>query len=494
MKKVIAFLIVSFMFFIYVPTMVEADETSIQDEVFYRILVDRYNNLNVERDKQIDLNNPKAYHGGDLEGITDRLDTFEELGYTSIILSPIMANAPDGYHGYWIEDFYNVEQQFGDMESLQKLIDEAHEREIKVVLELVTKYVAKSHPIVTNPSKADWIDRDAQVNTAWGENVVALNQENEAVQDYLVNVAKYWKEETDVDGFQLHAADQASPSFLNLLSNEMKQSDENFYLLADVLEGKSDVTTLQENQHIDAVENHNAQQAMRDVFSKPGVSPENIYEETMEDDTIDMLFMDDQSMERFTQTLAENGRNPLTAWKLALTFLYSMPDVPVIYQGSHLPMYGSTLDEVQRMVEFNSGDKELTEFFNRISSLRQEFPALRRGNYEMVGTDGAMSVFKRTYDGQTMYIAINNDVKTRSVTITDVEEGKELRGYLSDQTFRANGNGEYRVGLDREMVEIFSVEEDTGLNWWFIGFIIGIFLLFIVGIVVLSRKQKKKEG
>ncbi len=489
MKNIIALMLVSFGLFACVPTFAQAEDKGIQEEVFYRILVDRYSNANAQIDKQIDLDNPMTYHGGDLEGITERLDTFEEVGYTAIVLSPIMENAPDGYHGYWIEDFYNVEEQYGDMESLKKLIDEAHQRDIKVVLELVTNYVAKSHPIVKDKSKQSWIEAN-DVDTAWGKNVIKLNQENEEVQDYLVDVAMYWMDETNIDGFQLHAADQSSQTFLNLLTSKIKEKDENFYLLADVLDTNSDVTSLQENDHIDAVDNHQAQQAMSSVFSKPGVSPEKIYEETMDVNALSMLFMDDESVERFTQTLAEKGRNPLTAWSLALTYLYSMPDVPVVYQGTELPMYGKMLEEVQRMVEFNSGGKEIKEFFNRISSLRNQFPALRRGSYELVGTDGAMILFKRIYNEETMYIAINNDVKTRSVTITDLEKGKELRGYLGDHTFRANDKGEYRIGLDRETAEVFSVKEDTGFNWWFIGFIVGVFLLFIIAVVVLSRKQK----
>src|SRR5699024_11599755 len=73
-----------------------------------------------------------------------RLDLLGSVSFTTILLSPIMENADRGYHGYWVEDFYSIEDQFGDEEALENLIESAHERDIKVVLELVTNYSAES--------------------------------------------------------------------------------------------------------------------------------------------------------------------------------------------------------------------------------------------------------------------------------------------------------------------------------------------------------------
>src|SRR5699024_1669644 len=123
----------------------------------------------------------------DIQGIIEKLNEYEELGYTAISLSPIMANAPDGYHGYWIENFYEIDEQFGDMDDLHTLIEEAHERDIKVILELVTNYVASSHPIVDDPEKADWLNGEMNVTADWSGNVEVLNQSNQEVQDFLID-------------------------------------------------------------------------------------------------------------------------------------------------------------------------------------------------------------------------------------------------------------------------------------------------------------------
>src|SRR5699024_693393 len=144
---------------------------------------------------QVRNDDPLAYHGGDLLGIIDKLDRIKELGFTAIIISPIQKNALDGYHGYWIEDFYEINHEFGTMDDLRQLIEEAHQRDLKVVMELVTNYVALSHPFVTDLNKQDWFTQN-QIKqtpaTAWLENVAVLDQDHQEVADYLIDVAKFW--------------------------------------------------------------------------------------------------------------------------------------------------------------------------------------------------------------------------------------------------------------------------------------------------------------
>src|SRR5690625_7271482 len=93
--------------------------------------------------------------------------------------------------------------------------------------------------------------------------------------------------------------------------------------------------------------------------------------------------IDKKKTAQYTNNTAENERNALTTWKLALTYMYTMPGTPVIYQGSELPMYGPGFPENQMLVQCNSPDPDLEEFFERISALRKEVPALRDGDSEV---------------------------------------------------------------------------------------------------------------
>lgn len=498
MKKLFIAMLALPLFF-HIPIEVDAAEkdTGIQEEVIYDILVDRFNNGDQNQSAQVRLDDPYAYHGGDLKGIEMKLDVIKELGFTAISLSPIMDNAPDGYHGYWIEDFYQVEEQFGSLEDFQRLVEEAHKRNLKVILEFVPNYVADSSPIANDPTKKDWLKQTSTSENVseyqWAKHVVPLNQDNEEVQDYLIDAAKFWVTETNIDGLKLHAADQASTAFLEKFMNDMLAINPDLYILANVVTD-TDVDKLLAIPQIQLVENQQRQQSLAETFAKVDEPVEQLFQTWEKSGTgIDLTYVDNKSIDRFTQVFADNGRNAVTTWQLALTYLYTTPGVPIIYQGSEIPMYGEGIAGSERMVDFNSGDADLKEFYERISSLRAEFPPLVYGDFELVGSSKGMSVFKRSYENETMYIAINNDSESRVVSITGIEEGKQLRGLLGDNIVRSNEADEFKIGLSRETAEVFTIETETGLNWLFIGPIIGVFLIFVLAVIYLSRKQKQRD-
>ncbi len=144
----------------------------ISDEVFYFMVMDRFNDGDTannkgfdripvqEKDSKEDIVRhgyqptlESFYHGGDFKGITQKLDYLQGLGVTSIWLSPIMKNrstqvgdgpigAVSGYHGYWILDFTTVDSHWGTEQDFQSLIDESHKRGIKVFIDVITNHTA----------------------------------------------------------------------------------------------------------------------------------------------------------------------------------------------------------------------------------------------------------------------------------------------------------------------------------------------------------------
>lgn len=119
-----------------------------RDEVIYQILVDRFANGDNGNDYRIELDAPARYHGGDWQGIEDKLPYLEELGVTTIWISPVVKNVEtdadvDGYHGYWAQDFTALNPHFGDLPALRRLVDKAHERDMKVIIDIVTNHVGQ---------------------------------------------------------------------------------------------------------------------------------------------------------------------------------------------------------------------------------------------------------------------------------------------------------------------------------------------------------------
>src|SRR5699024_6458134 len=219
MKRLFVLFIASMFFF---TNQVSAETNNIREELIYDIFVDRFNNGEASIQEGVDVEDPLTYNGGDIKGITKKVDHIRTFGFTTISLSSVMKNAEDGYHGYWIEDFFEVEEQFGTMDDLKELVKEAHSKNVKVMLEFAPNYVANTHPFVEDDEKSDWfIEQDVEAKDAlyWLDDVERLDLANEDVQDYLLEVAHFWKDEFNIDGFNVHAADQSDTAFLERFTN-----------------------------------------------------------------------------------------------------------------------------------------------------------------------------------------------------------------------------------------------------------------------------------
>lgn len=119
-----------------------------RDEVIYQLLVDRFANGDAGNDYNVNLEAPGKWHGGDWQGVIDQLGYLESLGVTTLWISPVVKNVDtdagfDGYHGYWAQDLTQPNPHFGDIPSLRRLVAAAHERNMKVILDIVTNHLGQ---------------------------------------------------------------------------------------------------------------------------------------------------------------------------------------------------------------------------------------------------------------------------------------------------------------------------------------------------------------
>lgn len=499
MKKITIMILTCILIFIPILSIHANEHTdkSLQEQIIYDILIDRFNNGNRILTDETDIDDPNSYQGGDLQGITMKLDEIKQHGFTAISISPIMENSSGGFHGYWIEDFFEIEEQFGTMADLKHLIEEAHNRDIKVILEFVTNFVSLDHPFLTDADKQEWfIENDVERTEAigWLENTALFNQSNPEVASYLIDAANYWLEETEIDGIKLHAADQADPDFLKTFVTHVKDENPNVYILANVMQDQSSLEWLQEIEQIDGIENPYIFEAFNEILIEPDKPISAIYEIWEKTNSgKDLLYVDHKNSARFSNNFAEKGRNALTTWKLALTYLYTLNGTPIVFQGSEIPMYGPSYVESQQMVPFQNRDPDLQEYYERISAIRTQFPALSYGNIEQVATNEGMSVFRKSYENETIYIALNNDSISHAVSISGIDSNLQLRGLIGDDLVRANDDGTFQIGLPREEVEVYIIEPNEGFNWGLISFVVGVFILFVAAVIILSIKDKKRK-
>ncbi|RWZ55178.1 alpha-amlyase [Halobacillus fulvus] len=482
-------LILSFFFLGTSPAQaLDREERLWQDESIYYIQVDRFMNGEVANDDPVNVEDPEAFHGGDLIGVIEQLDYIQELGFTTIQLSPIMQNDPIGYHGYAVEDFRAVEEHFGSIQTAAQLVEEAHSRDLRVLFDFPVSYISAQHPWVNDPEKADWFLENESVapGNPWQEGLPELDTSQPGVRQYLVETARWWIEETNVDGFRVDASENVSDEFYEQLAQQSDAAKSDFFLYTTT-EGNDSAPVVNGHHNLDA------QKKVREEFSKAGGTVE---ERTAFDSDTDYTLIhtvDSPKGTRFTHETVEEGQNPITRWELALTYTFTTPGVPMMMYGTEVPLDdGGNYGEIS-MMNFKTSNEQLKQRIEKLTSMREQFPVLTRGDYEEIHDEDGLLVYKRSYEDEEMLIAINNATKTNVAEVEDLPEDYQLRGLLQDGVIRQQDNGNYRIGMERETADVFIIESDRGYNWLFIGFVGGILSLFVLAVIIMSVKSKRIE-
>src|SRR5699024_5825813 len=133
----------------------------------------------------------------------------------------------------------------------------------------------------------------------------------------------------------------------------------------------------------------------------------------------------------------------------------------------------------QYFVDYSSADPDVKDVFSQMAAMRGQYKQFTHGDIEHVASNEGLSLFKRTYDDRSIYVAINNDGKSHTVKIDEIDPEFQLRGLIHDDTIRVNDDGEFLIGMPRESAEVFIIEGKKGFNWPFIGFIIAVFVVFV---------------
>ena len=232
-------------------------------DVLYMLMPDRFassgKNLEVKglNAYKVDRSQPSLRHGGDLEGLRQHLDYFTELGVTALWFTPVLENnSPDHgktstYHGYATTDYYRVDPRFGSNADYRRLVDDAHKKGLKVVMDMIFNHCGFEHPWVKDMPTKDWfntpewlypenqkytvktqtMDGEQTTNTKYLQTsykltpvldpyaskvdlhetvdgwfvptMPDLNQRNEHLMTYLIQNSVWWIETVGIDGIRM---------------------------------------------------------------------------------------------------------------------------------------------------------------------------------------------------------------------------------------------------------------------------------------------------
>ena len=421
-------------------------------EIMYFLLIDRFvdgnpgNNQgnNPSSYEPYDGTNPQAlkhYQGGDLQGVTQSLDSLKAMGITMIWISPFIDNSNTDYvgwwpyHGYHPIDFYQVDEHFGTLEDLKALVADAHGKQMKIIFDMPFNQTAADHPWISDESKKSWFHMDEtgepyaitdwqnqeQIEQGELHGLPDLVQENTEVANYLFDVSKYWIDQTDCDGFRLDAVKHAPLSFWRDYTQRIRKlAGAEFLLLGEVFWGEAWRIEPYDDIGFDFLFDIPGYYAIRNTFNKgAGIGDfSKFYELNNKNlpNTALATLIDNHDVARFNVGLGEN------AWKkqmLALGWLMTAPGLPVIYSGTEIGMKGYSVGDVsgetQDYLNRLPYPKVLSQEqllhkkqFTELTTLRNEHSALSLGDFKELYKDWSVYVYIRSYGDEHILVCLNN--------------------------------------------------------------------------------------
>ena len=428
----------------------------VRDAVFYQIFPDRF--ARSERVPKASNLQPwgapptgHAYQGGDLLGVVDHLDYLADLGINAIYFNPIFRSGSN--HRYHTHDYFQVDPMLGGNAALRELLDAAHARGIRVVLDGVFNHASRGffqfHDLLENgPESAytDWFHVEewplrpyggGKANYAawWGNRALPkLNTNTPAVRRFIWDVARYWIE-FGIDGWRLDVPQEIDDDeFWREFRRVVKAANPDAYIVGEIW-GEAE-RWLQGDQY-DAVMNYGVGRAALGLFAAETLDREyrpggfklmplrgrafshqierllEIYPEAITQVQLNML--DSHDTARFVNQ-AGGDRDAL---RLSLLLLMALPGAPCIYYGTEVGMTGGPDPDCRRAFPWHdesSWDRGLLDFTRRAIALRKAHPALSRGRYETLYAHEDVVIFGRQVADDAVVIAFNAGRETQNIT------------------------------------------------------------------------------
>lgn len=420
------------------------------DDVLYLIMPDRFADADTDSAKNhghVDRADAKAYHGGDLNGITAHLDYLQDLGVTALWLTPWWKNDTNAadYHGYHVTDFYAVDEHFGSLDDLRTMVAEAHKKGIKVVSDYVANHTGPSHPWVEHPPTPSWwhgtpehhleaqysfwplldphgtLHNRRPVLEGWFVNKLPdINPDDPLLEEYLADNAIWWMESVHLDGYRLDTFPYSSRASWGKWHQVLRQVYPQVTSVAEVADESPVVTSFFEGgrktKGIDSgattVFDFPFFHCLRGVINhgEPVTKLANVFQQ-------DGLYLHPESLYTFLgnhdqKRLMSDGNASLEKLKAAFSLLLTVRGIPQVYYGDEIAMRG--------------GDDP---------DNRQDFPGGFSGD-----AHNAFTAAGRTADEQAMFLHVQQLLRLRrghralqSGTMTLLMASDHAMAYLREQ-------------------------------------------------------------
>lgn len=423
--------------------------------IVYQIFVDRFNPGKEKHWKQTsELRKP---FGGTLAGIIEKLPYIKALGFNSIWLTPIF-DSPT-HHGYDICDYFQINPRFGTLAEFKQLIVKAHRLEIKVILDFVANHCSSRHPFFQDAHKNKNSDyHDWFVWKKWPDyesffNVGNMPKMNLAygspAREHLLEAAQYWLE-IGVDGYRLDYASGPEHDFWVDFRHVCASVNQDIWTFGELVLPADIQTTYSDG--LGGTLDFLLCQAMRATFgsqvwklSKFAGFINSHYRYYPEDYSLPS-FIDNHDMDRF-YTIAGDD---LQCLKLALLVLYVLPEPPIIYYGTELPLSQNKLihaggglgfDEARLEMDWqNQTASDIPAYLCKLAEIRSNFSAKPNLLRHIVLINETKQILGIATKEEKEILIINRSNCQQEVTIPLKSKNGEYCDLLTDVTYQYFNN------------------------------------------------------
>lgn len=450
----------------------------VQDAVFYQIFPDRFANGDPANDPPNvsawdALPTRKSFHGGDLRGITQRLDYLQDLGINTIYLNPIFLSPSN--HRYDTIDYLRIDPKLGTLEDFHALIQKAHGANMRVILDGVFNHVARGFfafsDLLENEADSPYVDwfhvkrfplrayekgRSRNYASWWGyKSLPKLNTSNPAVRNHILEAARYWIEQ-GADGWRLDVPNEIDDDdFWTEFRQVVRKANPEAYLVGEIW----DINPRWANDtHFDGVMNYPVRTAILSWLNSNITTA--AFEKSLQ--SVVSSYPPENLRAMFVPLGSHDTERALTNYsnnshKVGQAFLlqFGFPGAPSIYYGDEIGMQGGPDPDCRRTFPWDETqwNKGLRDWAKKLIAARNASVALRRGEYMPLAAqqDPAFCAFARVHTGETVIIAANgSDANTEfcfSPGSLALADGTKLSNLLDQRRFTVE-DGQIKIRLE----------------------------------------------
>lgn len=456
-----------------------ADDFDWDESVIYFMVTDRFfdgneSNNTASGAKTYGKDNAGLYHGGDFAGITQKLDYLEDLGINTIWITPIVENIPGvtvtdtgkedvpynaAYHGYWASDFTKLNPTLGTEEEFQTLIDQAHNRGIRIMVDIVVNhagYDTKFGDMIR--SEDDVVSGSDQKDSL--SDLPDFKTEDPAVSAQLVKWQTQWVKDFGIDYFRVDTVKHVENDTWAELKNALTEVDSDFKMIGEYAGGgyASNGNTLGTGEMDSDLDFDFNDQATN--FVKGNISSVESFL-TSRNSGLNNTYMTGQFLgshdeDGFKQKLLDGGMKEdaaTAASMVAASLQITAKGQPVIYYGEEIGLTGLNNYPYQtNRYDFDwsivSNDNKTYQHYKKMLSIRNAYTdVFARGDRKTIlaSDENGYDIVSRSYKGTKLYVGLNIKDVAQTVEIPVSENnGTVLKDLYSGKTYTVS-NGKIKV-------------------------------------------------